>query len=127
MTIKTQRIAPGETEHLAARSAGHASLGAVLDEGPEAAGGARYCGGEQVWGRIDMGHETAFKSITGGDLRVRLFRRDFADVGRLSLRVGARPRAGALRRMRDAGGDRLSHRLFTAALESHEKGIVVAV
>ena len=87
----------------------------------------RYTGGEQVWGRIDMGQQTAFKSITGA-----IFEFGFSDailqmwaafLYELEHGRGARRFAGCVTPAETA----LSHRLFTAALESQEKGAVVAV
>ncbi len=106
LTIKTQRIAPGETNTWRLEVLGTQASARFSTKDPKRLEVLRYCGGEQVWGRLDMGQQTAFKSITGGDLRVRLLGRDFADVGRLPLRAGARPWAQPLRRVRDARGDR---------------------
>ena len=92
MTLKTQRIAPGEKNTWYLEVLGTQASARFSTKNPKRLEVLHYTGGEQVWGRIDMGHETAFRSITGGDFRVRLFRRDFADVGGLSPRTGARPR-----------------------------------
>ena len=127
MTIKTQRIAPGHKntwylEILGARacarfSTKNANLLELLE----------YTGGEQAWQQIDMGHEVAFKSITGG-----IFECGFSDAilqmwaAFLHELVHRKPRrlfAGCVTPEETA----LSHRLFTAALASQSAGQTVAV
>ena len=106
MTLKTQRIAPGEKDTWYLEVLGTRASARFSTKNPKRLELLDYTGGEQVWGRIDMGHETAFKSITGGDFRVRLFRCDFPDVGGLPRRIGAWSAAGPVRRLRDARGNR---------------------
>jgi hypothetical protein len=86
-----------------------------------------YTGGEQVWGQINAGQETAFKSITGA-----IFEFGFSDSilqmwaaflyelehGRPPVRF-----AGCVAPEETA----MSHRLFTAALESQRTSAAVAV
>lgn len=127
-TIKTQRIAPGEKntwylEILGMRkSARYSSKNTnslqVLDYTP---------GTEQAWQIIDMGHETAFKSITGG-----IFEFGFSDsilqmwaAFLYELVHGKPPKkfAGCVTPEETA----LSHRLFTAALRSHKEKTIVSV
>jgi len=86
-----------------------------------------YNGGEQAWQQIDMGHETAFKSITGG-----IFEFGFSDaVLQMWAAFLAEMTAGepASRFAGCATPEEvlLTHRLFTAALESHRCGTVVAL
>jgi predicted dehydrogenase len=127
LTIKTHRIAPGNrnnwyleiwgTKACARWSASQINTLEVLE----------YKGGEQAWQRIDMGHEMAYKSITGG-----IFQAGFSDsilqmwAAFLSeLAHGKAPKrfAGCVTPDEVA----LSHRLFTAALESQETDSVVHV
>ena len=87
----------------------------------------RYNGKEQAWCREDMGHETAFKSITGGN-----FETGFSDT---ILQMWAafmyelehgKPKkkfAGCVTPEEAAK----SHLLFTAALNSYKKGSVEKV
>ena len=127
LTIKTQRIAPGEkdtwyfevkgTKSCARFSTKNANLIEILE----------YRGGEQSWQMIDMGHEMTFKSITGG-----IFECGFSDSilqmwaaflyelehGKVKSQF-----SGCVRPAEVA----LSHRLFTAALESHKNSSTVAV
>ena len=86
-----------------------------------------YTGGEQVWQQVDMGHETAYKSVTGG-----IFEFGFSDsilqmwaafLAELTATAPAHKFATCVTPEETA----LSHRLFTAALESQKHGTVVAV
>ena len=86
-----------------------------------------YTGGEQTWQSIDMGHETTYKSITGG-----IFEFGFSDsilqmwaAFLHELVHGKAPKkfAGCVTPQETA----LSHRLFTAALQSHKNRSTVPV
>jgi len=127
MTIKTQRIAPGEknTWYLTVRgmkrsvkfSTKNINRIEILE----------YDGGEQAWQVIDMGHETTFKSVTGG-----IFEFGFSDAilqmwaGFLYELKHGKPKtkfSGCVTPEEAA----LSHRLFTASLESHKERSTVTV
>ncbi len=126
-TMKTQRIAPGEMntwylEILGTRASARFSL-----KNPRLLEVMEYGGGEQAWQKIDMGYQTAFKAITGG-----IFEFGFPDAilqmwaGFLYELANARPLkkfAGCVTPEETA----LSHRLFTAALESQETCTTVAL
>jgi predicted dehydrogenase len=118
--LKTQRIAPGQrnnwyTEILGTRtsvrwSSVNADILEILD----------YAGGEQAWRRVQTGHETAFKTITGD-----IFQFGFSDsilqmwaafVHELTHGQPLKRFAGCVTPEEAA----LSHRLFTAALESQK-------
>ena len=105
MTLKTQRIAPGEKDTWYLRGAGHAGLGPILHEEPQAAGTARLHRRRADLGPDRHGLRNGLQDHHRRDLRVRLLRRDFADVGRLPLRIGARPAGCPVCRLRHAGGD----------------------
>jgi len=84
-------------------------------------------GGEQAWQQIDMGHEVAFKSITGG-----IFEFGFSDsilqmwaayLYELVNGKPLKPFAGCVTPEETS----LSHSLFTAALDSHKNKSTVAV
>jgi predicted dehydrogenase len=126
-TLKLQRIAPGQrnnwyTTILGTRaSVRWSSVQADILERIE------YRGGEQVWGQIQTGSETAFKTITGG-----IFQFGFTDsilqmwaayLYELAHGRPLRPFAGCVTPEEAL----LSHRLFTAALESQATGATVAV
>ncbi len=87
----------------------------------------KYSGGEQTWDHIDTGQETAFRTISGG-----LFTLSFSDAllqmwaAFLYEFINGNPLkkfAGCVTPEETA----LSHRLFTAALESHKNRAVVNV
>jgi predicted dehydrogenase len=126
-TLKTQRIAPGQrdnwyTEILGTRTSvrwtsAHADILEILD----------YDGGEQAWKQVQTGHETAFKTITGD-----IFQFGFTDsilqmwaafLHELAHGTPLRRFAGCVTPEEAA----LSHRLFTAALESQKNQSTVPV
>ena len=127
-TIKTQRIAPGEKDtwycevdgmkKCARYSSKNTNLIQILDYAN---------GGEQCWQNIDMGHETAFKSITGG-----IFEFGFSDsilqmwaafLYELAHGRTFKKFAGCVTPEETA----LSHKLFTAALESYKSKTVASL
>jgi predicted dehydrogenase len=126
-TLKTQRIAPGQrnnwyTEILGTRSSvrwssAHADTLEVLD----------YDGGGQAWKQVQTGHETAFKTLTG-----EIFQFGFTDsilqmwaafLYELAHGKPLKRFAGCVTPAEAA----LSHRLFTAALESQKNRTTVTV
>jgi predicted dehydrogenase len=127
LILKTQRIAPGEKDTWYLKILGARASARFSTKNPKRLELLEYNGGEQVWGQIDMGHETAFKSITGG-----IFEFGFSDAilqmwaaflyelehGKPLSRF-----AGCVAPEETA----LSHRLFTAALESQRNASVVAL
>lgn len=120
MTIKTQRIAPGEKDTWYLEVIGMRQSVKYSSKNTNSIQILDYShGGEQAWQQIDMGHETAFKSITGG-----IFEFGFSDsmlqmwAAYLYELAHGHPLtkfAGCVTPDETA----LSHRLFTAALESH--------
>ena len=124
MTLKTQRIAPGEKDTWQIEILGTRGSARFSTKNPKLLQVMEYRGGEQVWQFIDMGHETAFESITGG-----IFEFGFSDsilqmwAAFLYELVEGRPLkkfAGCATPEETA----LSHQLFTAALKSNaEKSV----
>ncbi|MFC1676301.1 Gfo/Idh/MocA family protein [Planctomycetota bacterium] len=127
MTIKTHRIAPGNkntwyfeiygTKASARWSSKQINTLKVLE----------YTGGEQAWQVIDMGHEMAYKSITGG-----IFEAGFSDsilqmwaafLYELHHGKPINTFAGCVTPEEVA----LSHKFFTAALESNKNCSIVKV
>ena len=124
MRLETKRLAPGET-----------NTWFIEVLGTE--GGARFStkepktlwlferAREQMWQRIDLGHQMVFPTVTGG-----IFEAGFPDCFLQMWAAFAAERAGQL-------GDRfgcvtpdealLSHELFAAALESHARKAAVTV
>jgi predicted dehydrogenase len=122
LTIKTQRIAPGHkntwyleilgTRASARWSSKQVNTLEVLD----------YQGGEQAWQSIDMGHEMAFPSITGG-----IFEAGFSDSILQMWAAFLHERTTGAPLSKFAGcvtpaETSISHRLFTAALKSQAHG-----
>jgi predicted dehydrogenase len=127
-TVKLQRIAPGHkntwyTEILGTRASVRWS-----SENPRLLQILRYTpGGSQNWQHIQTGHETAFKTVTGP-----IFEFGFSDsilqmwaafLYELTQGQPLKKFAGCVT-PEEAG---LSHRLFTAALRSQRRGVVVNV
>lgn len=127
-TIKTQRIAPGQKDTWYCEVYGMKKCARYSSKNTNTIEILDYSnGGEQAWQIIDMGHETAFKTITGG-----IFEFGFPDsilqmwAGFLYEFVNGKPLkkfAGCVTPDEVA----LSHRLFTASLESHRNKTVVEV
>jgi len=127
LTLKTQRIAPGEKDTWFLEILGTKASARFSTKNPKLLQIMDYRGAEQVWQHIDMGHETAFKSITGG-----IFEFGFSDsilqmwAAFLYELTEAKPLkqfAGCVTPEETA----LSHRLFTAALQSQAEQAVVAI
>ena len=127
LTIKTQRIAPGETNTWYIEIKGTAACARWSSKSPKLLELLEYAGGEQAWRHIDMGHETAFESITGG-----IFEFGFSDAilqmwaGFLHELTTGKPisRFAGLVTPEETA---LSHRLFTAALQSQRDGTTVPI
>jgi predicted dehydrogenase len=66
MTIKTQRIAPGETDTWYLEVKGMKGCGRWSSKKPRTLEILEYSGGDQAWQQIDMGAQVAFPGITGG-------------------------------------------------------------
>jgi predicted dehydrogenase len=127
MTLKMQRIAPGEKDTWYIEVLGTRASARFSTRNPKRLEMLRYTGGEQIWGRIDMGHETAFKSITGG-----IFEFGFSDAILQMWAAFLHELVHGKSPSRFAGcatpkETALSHRLFTAALESHRRSVVVPI
>ncbi len=126
-TIKLQRIAPGEKNTWYVEIKGTKGCARFSTKNPKLLETLHYTGGEQSWQQTDAGYEPAFKAITGG-----IFEFGFSDACQqmiaaftceLARGKPLRPSAGCVTPDETA----LSHRLFTAALESQRKQATVAV
>lgn len=125
MTLKTQRIAPGETNTWYLSVLGTRASARVSTKNINVLETLHYAGSEQNWQTIDLGHKTRLPSITGG-----IFEFGFSDA--MLQMIGAflwemvegRPKhrfAGCA----TPAETTVAHRLFTAALESHQTRSVV--
>lgn len=124
LTIKTQRIAPGETDTWYFEIKGMKGAGRWSSKNPRRLELLDYKGGEQAWRQIDTGWEAAFKGITGS-----IFEFGFTDsiqqmwAAFLYELTEGKPKsrfAGCVTPEETA----LSHRLFTAALKSWKSATV---
>lgn len=120
MTIKTWRIAPGEKDTWYCEILGTKACVRYSSKNTNSIQVLHYTGGEQAWQTIDMGHETAFKSITGG-----IFEFGFSDsilqmwaafLYELCHGKPYKKFAACVTPEETA----YSHRLFTASLKSHK-------
>ena len=122
LTIKTQRIAPGETDSWYFEVKGTKGCGRWSSSNPRRLEILQYTGGEQAWQQIDMGWQSAFKGITGG-----IFEFGFTDAIQqlwaaflYELTEGKpKSRFAACVTPEEVA---YSHRLFTAALRSQANG-----
>lgn len=121
MTIKTQRISPGEKNTWYLSILGTKASARFSTKNPRLLTVLNYNDGEQDWRQVDIGYESAFKTVTGG-----IFEFGFTDAilqmwaSFLYELKNGRPLkkfAGCITPEETA----LSHTLFTAALESHKK------
>ena len=127
LTIKTQRIAPGEKDTWYFEVMGTKASAKFSTKDANAIYLMEYKGAEQAWQRIDMGHEVTFKSITGA-----IFEFGFSDAilqmwaaFLYELENGKPPCRFAGCVTPDEAA--LSHRLFTAALQSHKNHSTVCL
>lgn len=127
MTIKTQRIAPGNKNTWYLEILGTKTSVRWSSKQINTLELLEYTGGEQGWEVIDMGHDMAFKSITGG-----IFQSGFSDsilqmwaafLYELKNGKPVSKFAGCVTPAEAA----LSHKLFTAALESEKKNAVITI
>ena len=128
MTIKMQRIAPGERNSWSLEILGTKGGARFSTKNPKLLQTMAYRGGsDQSWQQADIGHEGVFKTITGG-----IFEFGFGDcflqmwAAYLEELATGKPRslfAGCVTPEETA----LSHRLFTAAIESQKRAQVISV
>ncbi len=127
MTIKTQRIAPGNKNTWYLEIIGTKTSVKWSSKQLNTLEILEYTGGEQAWQVIDMGHEMAYKSITGG-----IFEAGFSDsilqmwaafLYELNHGKPISKFAGCVTPAEVA----LSHKLFTASLESQKNSSVVNI
>lgn len=127
MTLKMQRIAPGQKNTWSIEILGTKTSLRFSTRNPKELERLDYRGAEQIWGRFETGHETAFQTITGPIFEFGMpdailqmwaaFLHEFAGGNPLS------PFAGCVTPAEVA----LSHRLFTAALTSQKNQSVELV
>lgn len=122
LLIKTQRIAPGETDTWYLEVKGMKACARWSSSNPRRLEVLEYTGGEQSWRHIDTGWEAAFPGITGG-----IFEFGFTDAVQQLWAAFLYELTEGKPKSRFAAcvtPDEVafSHRLFTAALKSHANG-----
>jgi len=126
-TFKTQRIAPGQKNTWYVEILGTKASVRFSTRNPKRLDLLEYRGGEQVWGQVETGYTSVFPTITGA-----IFEFGFTDAVLQmwaaflhELEHGSPPSrfAGCATPEETA----LSHRLFTAALQSQETGRTILV
>ncbi len=127
MTLKTQRIAPGEKNTWRFEILGVKACARFSTKNPKLLELLEYKGGEQVWRHIDMGYESAFPTVTGG-----IFEFGFTDAIQQMWAAFMFELANHKPKHKFAGcvtpaETALSHQLFTAALQSQAESAVVPV
>jgi predicted dehydrogenase len=124
-TLKTQRISPGQMNTWYLEILGTKTSVRFSTRNPKRLELLEYDGGQQTWGQVEVGYGGAFPTITGG-----IFEFGFTDAilqmwaaFLYELQHGSPPSrfAGCATPQETA----ISHRLFTAALESQETGRTV--
>lgn len=127
LTLKTQRMAPGQKNTWYLEILGTKASARFSTRNPRRLDLLEYRGGEQSWQQVDMGQETAFKTISGS-----IFEFGFSDailqmwaafIYELATGQRRKPFAGCVTPEETA----LSHELMTAALLSHKRAQVVAL
>ncbi len=118
MRLEMKRLAPGETNTWYIEVLGTEGGVRFSTRDPKAFWEFHIRNGEQSWMRVDLGHQTAFKTITGG-----IFETGFPDCLLQMLAAFAAEWAGTLRNRLGCvrpGEALASHRIFDAALRAHE-------
>lgn len=120
-TLKVQRIAPGNKNSWYLEISGTRACVRFTTQNPKSLHMLEYKGGEQSWRLLEMGQETAFRTITGS-----IFEFGFSDAilqmwaAFLFELAEGRPRKKFAACVTPEETT-LSHRLFTAALESQKE------
>ena len=127
LTIKTQRIAPGNKNTWYLEIYGTRGAARWSSKNVNSLSVLEYRGGEQAWQVMDMGHEVAYKSITGGIFEVgfsdSILQMWAAFLHELTHGKSMTKYSGCV----TAAEVAYSHRLFTAALRSQAAGSVERV
>jgi predicted dehydrogenase len=127
MSLRFHRIAPGNKNTWYIEILGTKASARFSSQNSKRLEWLDYKGSEQVWGQIETGHETAYKTITGA-----IFEFGFPDAilqmwaAFMHELVEGKPlkRFAGCATLDEAA---LSHRLFTAALESQRNQRCVTV
>lgn len=125
MTLKMQRIAPGQKNTWYLEILGMKASARWSSANPKILELLEYNGGEQSWRHIQTGSEGTFKTITGS-----IFEFGFSDAwlqmwASYICELAGKPLPNRFAACVTPEEAMLSHRLFTAALQSQEQGAVM--
>ena len=125
--LKTSRVAPGQKNNWYVEILGKKTSVRWSSAQADVLEILEYTGGEQAWRQVQMGHETAYKTITGG-----IFQFGFTDSILQMWASFLHEMAHGKPPVKFAGcatpdEAARSHRLFTAALESQRRAETVAL
>jgi len=123
MTLRTQRIAPGESNTWYLEIKGLKACARFTSRNPNILSLLEYKDGAQDWREVCVGYQSAFPAITGG-----IFEFGFTDAilqmwaAFVTEVAGERLPGTLLAQAATPEEANLSHRLFTASLESAKTG-----
>jgi predicted dehydrogenase len=121
MVVETKRMAPGATNNWFIEVFGTKGSARFSTHQPKAFDFLTVTGKEQGWTTIDVGSQSAIPSITGG-----IFEFGFSDAFQQMIAAFLHEIVGTGEKhpFRTVSPEEThrSHRLFTAALESHKTG-----
>ena len=127
LTLKLQRIAPGEKNTWYLEVLGTKASARFSTRHPRRLELLEYTGGEQVWGDVQTGHETAFKTITGPIFEFGAPDAVLQMWGAFLYELAQGRRLRTFASCTTPDETALSHRLFTAALKSHREKCLAAL
>ncbi len=126
-TLKTQRISPGQKNTWYVEILGTRSSVRWSTMDPNRLELLQYTGGEQIWQHLQIGYEPAYKTISGG-----IFEFGFTDAmlqmwAAFVSELSGEKTNGSFTTCVTPGETALSHRLFTASLQSHKEQAVIGI
>jgi len=127
LTLKTQRMAPGQKNTWYLEIFGTKASARFNTTNPRRLELLQCDGGQQAWEQIDTGQETAFKTISGS-----IFEFGFSDAilqmwGAFVYELATGKRLSTFAGCVTPEETALSHRLFTAALESQARAQTIGL
>lgn len=128
LTLKTQRIAPGESNSWNLEIKGMKACARFSSRQPNTLWVLEYSGGAQEWREVSVGYNPLFPAITGNifefgftDAILQMWAAFLTELAGLALPKSLLAQAATPEEAN------LSHRLFTAALESQQQGSTVKI
>jgi predicted dehydrogenase len=122
LTLRTERIAPGEKNNWYIEVYGTRASAKFSLRAANTLELLEYTGGEQVWQKIDLGHEVTYKSITGEVFQVGVCDAILQMWAAFLYELERGTTPGRFGGCATPEESLLWHRLFTAALQSQATG-----